>query len=166
MSKKVVKKVIFCVLLCLLFWHKVENYSCYVKQIRGNKDIWHGCMCGEIMRILHKAELVCGDSSNEWTEPLQDSSVSGNDMNTIDLGSVVGVLLYKKSDKRSTVSSGKWCFCSQLHMLKKGNAPLVQRWHSFHCRLFFLRGSFNVSPKCPCATIRQLKQVEHMGAPD
>lgn len=68
----------------------------------------------EIKRILQATELVCGDSSSEWTDPLQDSSVSGNDMNTIDLGSVVGATLYIKSDKGSTASSREGHFSSQL----------------------------------------------------
>lgn len=51
------------------------------------------------------AELVCGDSSSEWTDPPRDSSVSGNDMNTINPGCAVGATLCIKSDKGSTASS-------------------------------------------------------------
>lgn len=73
----------------------------------------------EIKRILHMAELVCDDSSSEWADPLQDSSISGNDMNTIDLGFAIGATLYKMSDKGSTGSSTDRHFCSQLQMCKK-----------------------------------------------
>lgn len=71
-------------------------------------------MYREIKKSLHTAELVCGDSSREWTDPLEDSSVSGNDMNTIDLGFAVGATLYIKSDKGSTASSTEGRVCSQL----------------------------------------------------
>lgn len=71
-------------------------------------------MYREIKKSLHTAELVCGDSSSEWTDPLEDSSVSGNDMNTIDLGFAVGATLYIKSDKGSTASSTEGRVCSQL----------------------------------------------------
>lgn len=57
------------------------------------------------------AELVCGDSPSERTDPLQDSSDSRNDMNRIDLGSAVEATLYIKSDKGSTASSSKKCYC-------------------------------------------------------
>ena len=58
-------------------------------------------MCGRSRGwSIHTAELVCGDSLSEWADPLQDSNVSGNDMNTIDLGFTVGATLYIKSDNR------------------------------------------------------------------
>lgn len=49
-------------------------------------------------------ELVCSDSSSEWTDPLQDSTVSGNYMNTIHPDSAVGATFYIESDKGSTAS--------------------------------------------------------------
>ena len=62
-------------------------------------------MCGMPM-------LVCDDSLGEWTDPLQDSFVSGNDINSIVLGSAVGAILCMKSDKGSTVPfrEGYVCF--------------------------------------------------------
>ena len=83
------------------------------------------------------AELVCGDSSSESTDLLQDSSVSGNDKNTIDLGFAVGATLYIKSDKGSTASSRERALVlSAADIKKKGNATLDWRRHSYHRRRF------------------------------
>lgn len=65
------------------------------------------------------ADLVCDDSSREQADPLQDSSISRNDMNTIDLGSAIGATLYKMSDRGSAGSSKDRRFWSQLQMCKK-----------------------------------------------
>lgn len=119
----------------------------------------------EIKRILQTTELACGDSSSEWTDPLQDSSVSGNDMNTIDLGSAVGATLYIKSDKGSTASSRKGHFSSQLQTLRKKEMPgQIGHNTAITAGVTPKKEAGHPIPKFPCATIKQLTQVEHMGA--
>ena len=67
---------------------------------------WPGC-AGWLwdQRISHMAELVWGDSSSEWRDPLQDCHVGQNDTNAIDLAFSVEATSLIKSDKGSTASS-------------------------------------------------------------
>lgn len=105
------------------FFVKMENYT-PVRQIRSNKGEMSWRNVREIKRILRAAELVRGDRS-ERTGPLRGGSVSGNDMNTIDLGSSVGATLCIKSDKGWTASSGGGA--SLLSDVKeKGNAVSLE----------------------------------------
>lgn len=92
--------------------------------------------------ILHMALLVCGDSSGEWTDPLQDGSVSGNDMNSIDLGSAVGATMYIKSD-RGSVPFREGCVCFFLQTLKHKEMPQQIGDDTAFIACHILKGSFS-----------------------
>lgn len=125
---------------CVMFFNVKCEYTLNKSEASEAVIMWVNVW--EIKRIHHKAELVRGDSSSEWTDPLQDSSVSGNDMNTIDLGSAVGATLYIKPDKGSTASSSEGrslLSAPDVRKKKKGNAMLDWRQRCYHCGHFPLR---------------------------